>query len=170
MTILKYGEPVLAKKAPQVTRIDEDILKLVSDMKQTLSATPGGVGLAAPQVGISLQVSVIDLSILEDFSEKNRYTLINPRITKKKGSIKDVEGCLSFPGITTVIKRYETVEVSWLDEKGRSRCDTFHGFAARAFQHETDHLDGVLIIDRISTLKKNILKRDIQKLKDADQW
>ena len=170
MNILKYGNDLLSKVSVPVDHIDDKILKTIQDLKECLKNTPGGIGLAAPQMGILLQISVIDLSILDEFTESDRYTLINPVIIEASGSSLESEGCLSFPNITTVIKRNEQIKVQYLNEKNEEVIIKLKGFIARAFQHEIDHLLGVLIIDRVSSLKKQILKREIKKLQKLDEW
>jgi peptide deformylase len=170
MNILRYGNDLLTHPSAPVQQIDDNILTIISDMKECLKNTPGGIGLAAPQVGILLQISVIDLSILDEFSESDRYTLINPKIIEHHGITSESEGCLSFPNITTFIKRHEQIKVSYINPDNHKKFVELDGFAARAFQHEIDHLNGVLIIDRVSSLKKRILKREIQKLKKLNEW
>jgi peptide deformylase len=155
--IRQYPDPVLRKKAAPVKVFDDDLRKLVDDMVESMYAEPG-VGLAAPQIGVSLRVLVTDITVGE--KPDALIVLVNPRIVSSSGRMVDEEGCLSIPGIRAEIPRAESVEIrGWnLDQqevsiKGR-------GYLARAFQHEMDHLDGILIWDRMSKIQREILKND----------
>ena len=155
--IKKYPEPILRKKSEEVGEITEEIKNLVFNMAETLKES-GGMGLAAPQIGESKRIIIINSTkeiIKEEKDEKGYEVFINPKITSKGGEIEVMEeGCLSFPGIYLNIKRQKTVEVSALDVNGNQVRLTAEGLLARIFQHEIDHLNGVLIIDRINFFQK----------------
>jgi len=170
MEILKYGNEILQQISLAVPSPDPSVQDMIFRMKECLARTPGGIGLAAPQVGILKQIFILDLSLLEEFGEEDKYTVINPRIVESRGSSKDVEGCLSFPNITTVISRPDTVKLSFRNEHWEEQTLVVKGYAARAFQHEIDHLNGILIIDRVSSIKRQLIKKEINKLKAHDQW
>lgn len=144
--ILIYPDPFLLKKAAPVSRVDEKVRELIRDMFETMRAA-SGVGLAAPQLGVGKRVIVVDISPVE--KEVAPLALVNPEIVESKGLAEGTEGCLSLPGIEGVVPRAEFVLVKARDEQGRPVQLTAHGFLARALQHEIDHLDGVLFIDRI---------------------
>jgi peptide deformylase len=151
LEIRKYPDPVLSKKAEKIKNpLSEDTQRLISDMAETLQANNNGIGLAAPQVGSSLRLCIIEL-------EGTRYVLINPKITAKSGN-KEIreEGCLSFPGEFYLVPRYQEVQVRYIDENGKARKLRAQGLLARVVQHETDHLDGILFIKR---MKKNPQKK-----------
>lgn len=156
LEIKKYPEPILAKKAKRVKNFDHELQKLIDDMIETMYAAPG-VGLAAPQVGHSLSLAVFDSSVKE---EEGRLTvLINPEVIEKKGEAVMKEGCLSVPGFEAEIKRAEQIKVTGLDRNGQQMTIEATGFLARVIQHELDHLEGTILLDRISILKRNIFKR-----------
>lgn len=134
-------DDILRKKSKVVTNIDERLLTLINDMKETMYAS-NGVGLAAPQVGILKRVVVVDIG-------EGPIVLINPEIIEKRGEAADVEGCLSVPGQQGMVKRPKYVKVKAINEKGEDIIVEGEGFLARAFCHEIDHLDGILYIDKI---------------------
>ncbi len=169
MEILKYKEnDVLESKAKQIGDINDEVFKLIQAMKETLYNTPGGIGLAAPQVGESLALSLIDLAW--EHNESDPVIIINPRIMETDGKKTDDEGCLSFPLITASVNRATKILVKFHNTDGREITRELEGFIARVFQHEVDHLNGILIIDRLSSLKRHLLKKEIKKLKQNDQW
>ena len=154
MTILlikTLPEPVLRKKAKRVGTIDASIKKLVADMQQTLHADPGRVGLAAPQIGVSLRVVVIGMPDEEDI------IMINPEIIKKKGERTVNEGCLSIPGYMGELNRAETVTAKWRNLNGKEERVKAEGLLAQALEHEIDHLNGILFIDHLSPLKQKLI-------------
>jgi len=158
-----YPDPVLRAKSVRVGAIDDKVKRLIEDMIETMHAAPG-VGLAANQVGVSLQLAVIDLSGQED--EARRYpllVLINPEMLSSEGSVADEEGCLSIPEYTETVKRAAKVKVRALDRSGKPFELEAQGLLAKALQHELDHLNGLLLIDRLSPLKKSIFKRRYRK-------
>jgi peptide deformylase len=145
--ILTFPDPFLKKKASTVPRVDDKVRELVRDMFETMHAA-SGVGLAAPQVGVGKRVIVVDVSPVE--KESPPLALVNPEIVECGGSVEGMEGCLSVPGIEGVVSRAESVLVRGLDPEGQPVRLRVTGFLARALQHEIDHLDGVLFIDRIA--------------------
>jgi peptide deformylase len=161
--IKTYPDPVLRNKTARVETIDDTIQRLIEDMVETMHAAPG-VGLAANQVGVPLQVAVIDLSTREE--QENRHpllVLINPEILSTQGSVIAEEGCLSIPEYAEKVKRAARVTVRAQDRRGKPFEIEADGLMAKALQHEIDHLNGLLLIDRLSTLKKDIFKRKYKK-------
>lgn len=152
-TICVYPNPVLRAKTEEVTEFDEELKALVADMWETMYASDG-VGLAAPQVGVSKKVIVIDYK-----DDKN--VLINPQILSAEGAVTDEEGCLSFPGIYESVTSPEKMTVTYKDENGKQITRELEGFIARVFSHEIDHLNGRLLIDRVSPLKRQFMKKKI---------
>lgn len=164
LEIRKYPEKILKEKAAPVESIDSHIQHLIDDMIETMHALRG-LGLAANQVGISKRLSVIDTSIREE--KRPIIVLINPVIIEKEGMIEAEEGCLSIPGYMTTIKRAERVYVRGLNREGKTIEIEGTGLLARALQHEIDHLDGLLFIDRMSPIKRQFFKRRYKKLMNA---
>ena len=165
--IVKYPDPVLGVRADEVTEISDEIRTLVSDMVETMHAAPG-VGLAANQVGVTRRVAVVDLSVGKEPSEL--LVLINPRVLETQGNQVDEEGCLSIPGITEQVSRAAQVEVEALDLEGKRYRLRGEGLLARALLHEVDHLDGILFLERLSPLKRRLLRRKIQKMIRTGEW
>lgn len=162
LRILAYPNPKLRKKSAPVAKIDGEIEKLLDDMAETMYDAPG-VGLAAPQVGLNLRVCVIDVSPRDEDSE-GLIELINPVIISAEGVQTEEEGCLSIPGFVSEVRRKAKVKVQALNRNAIPFEIEGIGLLARAFQHEIDHLDGVLFIDRLSRLKRELLKRKIEKV------
>ncbi|MBF0328979.1 MAG: peptide deformylase [Nitrospirae bacterium] len=160
LEIRKYPDEVLKKKALPVEKVTDKIRTLIDDMIETMHAAPG-VGLAAPQVGVSKKIIVIDISSKEE--QYPLIALINPEIIDTDGLVSSDEGCLSLPKYTTVVKRAERVVVKGIDREGREVVIEADGLLARALQHEMDHLDGLLLIDRISSIKREFFKKRYQK-------
>jgi peptide deformylase len=156
-----YGDPVLRQRAAEVTAHDDELRQLVADLRETMHAYHG-VGLAANQVGVAQRVAVVDVPI--DDERRAAYTLVNPEIVSRSGSEVGEEGCLSIPGIYDDVTRSTRVEVRALDEAGRPFELIAEGYLARAIQHEIDHLDGVLFVDRLSPLKRQFLRRALESL------
>ena len=156
-----YPDPVLRQKARAVERFDAALARLVADMVETMVAAPG-VGLAAPQVGVSQRVAVVDLSVGKEPGAL--LVLVNPRLVEQEGLASDVEGCLSLPGITDKVDRPERVRVEAQDASGRPFDIEVEGWLARAVCHEIDHLDGVLFVDRLRGLRKERVRRQLRKL------
>lgn len=154
--IKKYPEPVLRKKAEPVKEFDETLQKLIDDMVETMYAAPG-LGLAANQVGVLKQVLVIDVGTDEEKS--SLMALVNPEIVMMEGENESEEGCLSIPDYTTIVKRAEKVKVKCLDRQGEPLEIEGEGLLAKALQHEIDHLNGILFVDRIGRVKKEFFKK-----------
>ena len=161
--IRTYPDPILRNKTSRVDRIDGSLDRLIEDMVETMHAAPG-VGLAANQVGVPLQLAVIDLSSREDSEQRHPLlVLINPEILSMEGSVLEEEGCLSIPDYSDKVNRAARVKVRAQDRTGRQFELEAEGLMAKALQHEIDHLNGLLFIDRLSTLKKNLFKRRAKK-------
>jgi peptide deformylase len=156
LQIKRYPDKVLREKTDPVGEIDSELQKLIDDMIETMYAAPG-VGLAANQVGVPKQVTVMDISVGTE--ESSLIVLINPEIIHAEGELSEEEGCLSIPEYTTVVKRFEKVKVKGLDRNGESIEIEGEGLLSRALQHEIDHLNGFLLIDRIGRIKREIFKK-----------
>ncbi|CAI8311752.1 MAG: Peptide deformylase [Flavobacterium sp. SCGC AAA160-P02] len=174
LPIVAYGDPVLRKVASEISKDYPNLKELIANMKQTMY-NANGVGLAAPQIGKSIRVFVIDASPFAEDSElstqekeqlKNfNKVFINPIILEEEGEEWAFsEGCLSIPDIREDIYRQESVRFEYFDENFNKHSDTLNGLAARVFQHEYDHLEGILFTDNISSLKKRILKKKLEKI------
>jgi peptide deformylase len=166
--IVKFGDPVLERPADAVTEFDTtELHQFLEDMFESMYAAKG-VGLAAPQIGFSRRVAVIDCSVGEDPAQK--LVLINPEIVAVEGKQTGEEGCLSVPGFREQVTRGKRVTVKAQNAKGESFEMTGEDLLARAFLHETDHLNGRLYINHISPLKRDLIKRKIKKLAKAGEW
>lgn len=165
--IVKFGDPVLEKPAEKVTVFDEELKKLVEDMFESMYAARG-VGLAAPQIGISRRIAVVDVTFKEDPNAK--VVLINPEIIQKQGRHSQSEGCLSIPDFRENVSRAQAVTIRAQDLSGKLFEKTGDDLLARAFQHETDHLNGKLYLSHISAIKRDLIKRKIRKLVKAGEW
>lgn len=159
--ILRYPHPLLKKICHEVTGIDREIHTLIQDLLDTMRAGPGSVGVAAPQIGVTLRVCVVDVSGSRNGRENNHGLLrmINPRIIARSGSAIMREGCMSVPDYTGDVERATEVRVSFLEPEGVQREITASGFEAVALQHEMDHLDGILFLDRIVSVKTGLFRR-----------
>ena len=165
--VVKWPDPVLAKRGEPVTEFDDKLKTLVEEMFESMYAAQG-IGLAAPQIAISKRITVIDVSFRKNPKEK--LALINPEVTFTEGRQVEEEGCLSLPDIREKVQRASHVKVraqnvtgEWFEVEGDE-------LLARALQHEIDHLDGVLFIDRISRLKRELVMRKIRKLQKNGEW
>ncbi len=167
LKIVKYPEPVLEQPGEPVTEFNDELRKLVADMFETTYASQG-IGLAAPQVGVSKRLTVIDLSMGKDREQK--LVLINPEIIVSEGRQYEEEGCLSFPDIREKVVRAANVRIRAQDEYGKWFEMDGDELLARAFQHEIDHLDGVLFIFRMSALKRSLNLRKIRKMQSEGTW
>ena len=165
--IVKFGDPVLEKPAESVTVFDDELKKLVEDMFESMYAAHG-VGLAAPQIGISKRLAVIDVTFKEDPDAK--LVLANPEIIKTEGRHTQNEGCLSIPDFREALARPRKVTIRAQDVNGKVYEKTGEELLARAFLHETDHLNGKLYISHLSALKRDMIKRKIRKLVKAGEW
>jgi peptide deformylase len=167
LKIVKYPEPVLQQPGEPVAEFDGNLKKFVADMFETMYASQG-IGLAAPQVGVSKRVTVIDLSQGKDPEQK--LVLVNPEVIVTEGRQYEEEGCLSFPDIREKVVRAAKVSVRAQDENGKWFEMDGEELLARAFQHEIDHLDGILFIFRMSPLKRNLNLRKIRKMQGEGTW
>jgi len=165
--IVKYGHPALHAPSAPVKEIDGEIHRLLDDMMDTMWAAPG-IGLAAPQIAVPLRVIVIDLSVGED--PQQVIKLINPEFVEREGDQRHDEGCLSVPGYGGSPIRPARVTVKGLDAEGKERLYTGTDLLARAFCHEIDHIDGLLFVDRLTPLKRDLLKRKLRKRAKSDDW
>jgi peptide deformylase len=172
--IIKYGDPVLREQARSVGEVDEEIREFATDLLETMYAA-NGVGLAAQQVGRPLSICVVHVPAELDKHEESGESfnpgvmmplvLFNPRVTDSEGAQTGEEGCLSFPEITLDVERPFEASIEYMDLQGEARTLDCCGFLARAVQHEIDHLDGVLFIDRVSSLKKLSIGGQLKRLR-----
>ena len=162
--ILIIGDPILTRTSDAVDRITQDIVRLARDMVETVHAAPG-VGLAAPQVGVNKRLIVVDLSVGED--KDALHVLINPEIVSKEGEAVGEEGCLSVPDIKEKVARPYKVVARGLDLEGRQIEIEGEDLLARALCHEIDHLDGILFVDKLSALKRTLIKKKFKKMAAA---
>ena len=166
--IVKYGQPVLEKRGEDITEFDTpELHQLIEDMFESMYAAKG-VGLAAPQIGVGKRLAVIDITTGEDPAQK--IVLINPEIVRTEGSQKSEEGCLSLPTFREQVVRPLKVTVVAQDAKGKQFEMAGDDLLARAFLHETDHLNGKLYISHISALKRDLIRRKVRKLQKAGEW
>ena len=165
--ILRYGERGLHERAADVTTVDDTLRKLIDDMVETMYAAPG-IGLAATQVGVPLRVFVIDLSVGRSNGEL--ITMVNPVFVEREGAQLEEEGCLSAPGFNATVVRPRRAVVKGLNRDGVECTIEGKDLLARAFQHEMDHLDGVVFIDRLRGVKREMIVRKIQKLRKSGKW
>lgn len=165
--IVKFPDPILQRPSAPITEFNEELRTLVADMFESMYAAQG-IGLAAPQIGIPKRITVIDLSNKKE--PKDKIVLINPEITLQEGKQLEEEGCLSLPEIREKVRRAARVTVKAQDEYGKWKEYEGTELLARAFQHEIDHLNGVLFIFRISALKRDLALRRIKKMQRAGEW
>jgi peptide deformylase len=165
--IVKYGDAVLETPAKPVTDFNDELKRLVEDMFESMYAAHG-VGLAAPQIGISKRLAVIDVTFQEDPQAK--LVLANPEIIHTEGKHRQNEGCLSIPEFREPVTRAHKVTIRAQDVNGKWYEKTGEELLARAFLHETDHLNGKLYISHISALKRDLMKRKIKKMMKAGEW
>jgi len=165
--VIKYPDPVLAKRGEDVTVFDAKLKKLVDEMFDSMYAAQG-IGLAAPQINISKRLAIVDVSFKKNPEEK--IVLINPEIIDRSGKQVEEEGCLSLPEIREKVSRAEWVKVKAQDVTGKWIEVEGEELLARALQHEIDHLDGILFIDHLSRLKRDLVLRKIKKLQKNGEW
>jgi len=165
--ILKFGEAPLHELASEVGELTDDIQKLIDDMIETMYAAPG-IGLAAPQVGVPLRIFVVDLSLGHNANELQVF--INPVFVERDGMQLEEEGCLSIPGFNATVARPQRAVLTGLDRHGEERTVEATELLARAFQHEMDHLDGKLFLDRVRGIKRDLIVTKIRKLSRAGKW
>ena len=167
LEIVKYPAPILSQPGEPVTEFNNELRKLVADMFETTYASQG-IGLAAPQVGVSKRLTVVDLSMGKD--PKDRLVLINPEIISSEGKLYEEEGCLSFPDIREKIVRAANVRIRAQDEYGKWFERDGEELLSRCMQHEIDHLNGMLFIFRMSALKRDLNLRKIRKMQREGKW
>ena len=165
--IVKYGAEVLHQPARPVETVTGEVADLARDMVETMYRAPG-VGLAAPQVGVPLRLFVIDITLGHD--PRGLITLVNPEWVSREGVQREEEGCLSLPGLNAPVARPARVAVKGIDLDGRERLYEGDGLLARAFQHEMDHLDGTIYVDRLRGLRRSLMLRRIRKRMNAGSW
>jgi peptide deformylase len=165
--ILRFGDAILGEPARPVDAITPEIETLIDDMLETMYAAPG-IGLAAPQVGVSLRLFVLDLSVGRD--PEALHVMINPEFVERDGMQLEEEGCLSLPGFTATVARPKRVVVKGLNRHGDEYRLDGTGLLARALQHEIDHLNGCLFVDRLRGISKELIVRKIKKLSKAGKW
>ena len=165
--ILRYGDQDLHQAAVEVTSFDDDLLRLIDDMIETMYAAPG-VGLAATQVGVGLRVFVADVSAGRD--RNGLVVMVNPTFVERDGMQLEEEGCLSLPGFNATVVRPARAVLRGFDRHGTEFTIEGTNLLARAFQHEMDHLDGLVFVDRLRGIKRDLIVRRIQKLKRSGKW
>ena len=165
--ILRYGERPLHEPASEVSAIDDGVRKLVDDMVETMYAAPG-VGLAATQIGAPLRIFVVDISVGRNPADL--LVMINPSFVERDGMQLEEEGCLSIPGFNATVVRPARAVIRAMDREGHERTIEGKELLARAFQHEMDHLDGTVFVDRLRGIKKELILRKISKLKRSGRW
>ena len=161
-TVLKYPHPLLKKLASPVVRLDNEIKALLKDLQDTMEAGPGSVGVAAPQIGVVLRVCVVDVSKSRHGKDNNhgRLLMVNPEIVERSGSAVMREGCMSVPDYTGDVERATEITVRFMDgQSGTSQEIQAFGFEAVAIQHEMDHLDGILFLDRVVSIATGLFRR-----------
>jgi peptide deformylase len=163
LEILTYPDPRLEAVAHPVERFDDELRDFIADLEETRLAGPGAVGIAAPQVGQGLRVVIVDVSSKPGHPNHGRLVLVNPEITEWEGVAVGREGCLSVPDFTGNVIRAERVALEACDEHGRRRQYSCTGFEARAVQHEIDHLDGLLFLDRLVSRRNDLFRRKVYK-------
>jgi peptide deformylase len=165
--ILKYGDDILHDPAKPVDTVTADVDRIIDDMIETMYAAPG-IGLAAPQIGEPLRIFVVDLSVGRDPSAL--IVMINPEFLERDGMQLEEEGCLSVPGFNATVVRPMRARLKGLDRTGTPQEHDATGLLARAFQHEMDHLDGTLFVDRLRGVKRDLIVRRIRKLTRSGKW
>ena len=165
--ILKYGDQILHDPARRVETVTAEIDRLVEDMIETMYAAPG-IGLAATQIGVGLRIFVVDVSIGRNPADL--IVMINPEFVERDGMQLEEEGCLSVPGFNATVVRPERAIVKGLDRTGQEQQREGKGLLARAFQHEMDHLDGMLFVDRLRGIKRDLIVKRIRKLARSGKW
>ena len=167
LPIVKYGDPLLRKKTAAVPQIDDELLHTIGDMFRTMYAAPG-IGLAATQIGVPLRIFVADISLGRNPADL--ITFINPEFVERDGMQLEEEGCLSVPGFNATLARPSRVVVKGLNRRGEEQVIEGTGLLARCFQHEMDHLEGTVFVDRLRGLQKDLIVRKIKKLSRTGKW
>lgn len=168
LTVRAFPDPVLKTRAAEVEVVDDEVRKVLADMAETMYRY-NGIGLAAPQVGLSRRLIVLDVPGEDDeHPGPGLLYCVNPRILSREGAVSMVEGCLSFPGLEIEVKRAGRVRVAFLDGQGVERTLDADGLLAICFQHEIDHLDGIVFTDRLGPVSRRFALRDYEKMRRAD--
>jgi peptide deformylase len=165
--IVKYGDRILNDRAAAVDQITPDVDIVIEDMVKAMHAAPG-IGLAAPQIGVPLRICIVDLSVGR--RAEDLRVMINPEFVEREGTQLEEEGCLSLPGFTATVLRPKRATIRALDRHGREQFVEGKELLARALQHEVDHLDGTLFVDRLRSIKRRQIVGRIQKLRRAGRW
>jgi peptide deformylase len=163
LDILRYPEPRLKQESVPVEKFDTRLQTFITDLEQTMRAGPGGVGIAAPQVGRFERIVIVDVSSRPKIKQHGRLVLVNPEILEWEGMAKGREGCMSVPDFTGNVIRAERIRLVAQNELGESREFEMEGFEARAVQHEIDHLDGLLFLDRLVSKRHDLFRRKTYK-------
>jgi peptide deformylase len=161
LEIITVPDPRLKEVAAPIERFDDDLRRFVDDLEQTMRAGPGAVGIAAPQVARLLRVAIVDVSGKKKVESHGRLVLINPEITEWDGMAIGREGCMSVPDYTGNVIRAERVSITAYDERGEQHTYEMKGYEARATQHEIDHLDGILFLDRLVSRRSDLFRRKV---------
>jgi peptide deformylase len=163
LPILTYPDERLKQVSSPVESIDPQLLAFIADLEQTMRNGPGGVGIAAPQVGNFIRIAIVDVSAKPKISHHGRLVLVNPEISRWEGMKVGREGCMSVPDFTGNVIRAEQISVRFLDEAGNQQSIDTSGYEARAIQHEIDHLDGMLFLDRLVSRRNDLFRRKVYK-------
>ncbi len=163
LPILQYPDERLKQVSQPVEHFDDELRAFIADLEQTMRAGPGGVGIAAPQVGRFQRIAIVDVSSKPNIEHHGRLILINPEITEWDGMKIGREGCMSVPDYTGNVIRAEKIRITARDEFGTSQSYDMHGYEARAVQHEVDHLDGLLFLDRLVSRRNDLFQRKVYK-------
>lgn len=163
LPILTYPDERLKQVSSPVEAIDQQLLSFIADLEQTMRNGPGGVGIAAPQVGNFIRIAIVDVSGKPEINHHGRLVLINPEISRWEGMKVGREGCMSVPDFTGNVIRAEQISTSYLDEAGNQQSIDASAYEARAIQHEIDHLDGMLFLDRLVSRRNDLFKRKVYK-------
>lgn len=166
LEILVYPDPRLKRISKRVETLDDSLREFISDLEATMRAQPGCVGIAAPQVGRFSRIAIVDVSFKPRIPSHGRLILINPEILDREGETIGREGCLSVPDYTGNVARSERITLQATDERGSERTYAMEGFEARAVQHELDHFEGLLFLDRLTRGKKSLFRRGVGKNKE----
>ncbi|ALP52861.1 peptide deformylase [Candidatus Tenderia electrophaga] len=161
LEILKYPDPRLKQSSTPVETFDDCLREFIAELERTMRAGPGGVGIAAPQVAEFIRVAVVDVSGKPDIEHHGRLVLVNPEIVAYDGFTKGREGCMSVPDYTGNVVRAEHISVEYFDEYGQPHALQSSGFEARAIQHELDHLEGLLFLDRLVSRRSDLFRRKV---------
>lgn len=163
LEILVYPDQRLKQKSKPVAVFNESLVQFISDLEETMRAGPGGVGIAAPQVGRFERIIIVDVSCKPKIKNHGRLVMVNPEIAEKEGNVVGREGCMSVPDYTGNVARWDRIVVKALDEFGKLQEYAMEGYEARAIQHEMDHLDGLLFLDRLVSRRGALFPRKVYK-------